>query len=112
MAKQKPATEPAGDLVGAGDGTYAIALEVVDRLSALRLVYRAIEGIENLLPGNKELAAACDRLGRLRAEVEPLHNRVDLLGGLLGRGRQCDRSTERARELRGVNSLRKARRLS
>jgi len=85
MAKRKHASEQSDAFVGAANQTYAMALELLDRLSALRLVYRAIDGVENILPNNKELAAARDQLSRLLGEINSLHGRADLLSGLLSR---------------------------
>lgn len=88
MAKEKHASEQSGALVGTHDPTYAIALELLDRLSVLRLVYRAIDGVENILPNNTELSAAREQLCRLLGEINRLHSRADLLSGLLSRRRE------------------------
>jgi len=88
MAKQQHAPEQPDALAGAHDPTYAMALELLERLSVLRLVYRAIEGVENILPNNKELAAARHQLCRLVGDINNLHNRADLLNGLLSRCKQ------------------------
>jgi len=85
MAKQKHAAEQSDTIAGAHDQTYATAVELLDRLSLLRLVYRAIEGVENILPNNKDLSAARNQLRRLVGEINSLHNRADLLSGLLSR---------------------------
>lgn len=88
MAKHKHAAEQPDAVAGAHDPTYAMALELLERLSVLRLVYRAIDGVENILPNNKELAAARQQLCRLVGEINDLHNRADLLSGHLSRCKQ------------------------
>jgi hypothetical protein len=119
MAKQKHALERSDAIADAYDHTHALALELLDRLSILRLVYRAIDGVENILPNNQELSAARSRLHRLFGEINSLHNRADLLSGLLSRlmemgatVRECVRPSAPDRELRGGASEVKARRLS
>jgi len=119
MAKQKHAAEQSDTIAGAHDQTYATAVELLDRLSLLRLVYRAIEGVENILPNNKDLSAARNQLRRLVGEINSLHNRADLLSGLLSRcmekgatALECVRPAAQARELPAGTSRVKARRLS
>jgi hypothetical protein len=99
MAKQKHASEPSDTIAGAHDETHAVALELLDRLSIFRLVYRAIDGVENILPNNKELSAARDQLLRLLGEINNLHTRADLLSGLLSRCMETGTSRIRARRL-------------
>ena len=119
MAKQEHAMEQSDAIAGADDQTYAIALELLDRLSILRLVHRAIDGVEDILPNNKELSAARRQLRRLLGEINSLHNRCELLSGLLFRlmkmgatVRACVRPTAPAQELPGGASEVKARRLN
>ena len=119
MPKHKHASEQADATSGAHDQTHAAALELLERLSILRLVYRAIDGIENILPNSKELSAARDQLRRLLGEVNSLHNRADLLSGLLSRcmetgaaALECVRPAAQASELPGSTLPGKARRMS
>ena len=119
MAKQKNAVEQFNAIAGAHDQTYAIALELLERLSILRLVYRAIDGVEDILPNNKELSAARDQLRRLLGEIKDLNNRADLLSGLLSRCmemrttvRRCVQPSAQDPESPAAASEVKARRLS
>src|SRR5215467_6977120 len=119
MPKQKHAAEQSDATAGAHDQTCAVALELLERLSILRLVYRAIDGIENILPNSKELSAARDQLRRMLGEVNSLHNRADLLSGLLSRcvetgaaALECVRPAAQAGELPGSTLPVKARRMS
>ena len=111
MAKQKNAVEQLNAIAGTHDQTYAMALEVLERLSILRLVYRAIDSVEGILPNNKEFSAARDQLRRLLGEINGLNNRADLLSGLLFR---CmgKRATAQDPELPAGPSKVKPRRLS
>jgi len=119
MAKPKQAAEPSAAIAGANDQPYAVALELLERLSLLRLVYRAIDGVGDVLPDNKELSAARNQLRRLLGEINSLHSHADLLSGLLSRctktaatALECVRPAAEARELpRGALGI-KARRLS
>jgi hypothetical protein len=119
MAKQKHPAEQSDTVAGAHDQAHAIALELLDRLRILRLMYRAIDGVENILPNNKELSAARNQLRRLLREMNSLHNRADLLSGLLSRcmetgatALECVRPAPQAWEFPGGTSRVKARRPS
>jgi hypothetical protein len=119
MAKQKHASEQSDAIAGAHDQTHAIALELLGRLSMLRLVYRAIDGVEHILPNNKELSAARSQLSRLLGQINNLHNRADLLSGLLSRcmetgatALECVGLAAQAVELPGGTARGKTRRLS
>jgi hypothetical protein len=119
MAKQKHALERSDAIADAYDHTHALALELLDRLSILRLVYRAIDSVEDILPNNNKVSAARSQLRRLLGEINSLQNRADLLSGLLSRlmqmgasMRECLRPTAPAGESHGGVPGAKARRLS
>jgi hypothetical protein len=118
MAKRKNAAEQSDTPAGLDDQTHAIALELLQRLSILRLVHRAIDGVENILPNNTELSSARNQLRRLLGEINNLHNRAGLLSGLLSRcntgatALECAQPAAPAGEFPAATARIKTRRLS
>ena len=119
MAKRKNAAEQSDAPAGSRDQTHALALELLQRLSILRRVHRAIDGVENILPNNTELSSARNQLRRLLDEINNLHSRADLLSGLLSRcvetgasALECVQPPAPAAEFPGGTARVKARRLS
>lgn len=97
MAKLNRAIEHPESVDDMEEDTDAIASELLDRLTKLNRVCQAIEGVEDILPDNAEVAAAHNQLRQSLAEIDDLSKRADLLNSLLGRI-----NNERCRTLTGI----------